>query len=199
MILVDLMRHGSTGRSGYLDGRTDPPLDAEGWEAFTRQTNGRDYERIVASPLQRAAEPADRLARERDVRLCLDKRWAEMDFGSVDGLSQSDIAKDASAARMLEAFWRDPAANPIAGGEPFAAFAARIGEAMGDLMAEGGNSPVLVVTHAGPMRMAIATASGISFERLWALRIAPGTRITLAAGRDGGGRFWGEIVEVVQP
>ena len=58
---------------------------------------------------------------------------------------------------------------------------------------------MLVITHAGPMRAALALACGIPFANLWAFKIDPGTRITLRAGRDPGAGLWGEIVEVVQP
>ena len=66
-------------------------------------------------------------------------------------------------------------------------------------LAEAAGGRVLVITHAGPMRAALALACGLPFANLWAFKIDPGTRITLAAGRDPGGSLWGEIVEVVQP
>ena len=59
---------------------------------------------------------------------------------------------------------------------------------------------MLVVTHAGPMRAALALACGLPFANLWAFKIDPGTRITLRGRpRSTGGSLWGEIVEVVQP
>ncbi len=76
---------------------------------------------------------------------------------------------------------------------------ARVSGAIQRLFAEAAGARVLVITHAGPMRAALAVACGLPFANLWAFKIDPGTRITLAAGRDPGGSLWGEIVEVVQP
>ena len=64
---------------------------------------------------------------------------------------------------------------------------------------EANQKPALIVTHAGPMRTALALARNIALESLWAIRIDPATRITLRTGRGDGGALWGEIVEIVQP
>jgi len=60
-MMVDLLRHGATGRAGYIDGRSDWPLTDAGWHQMQRQTAGRRWTAIVASPLRRAREPAERL------------------------------------------------------------------------------------------------------------------------------------------
>jgi alpha-ribazole phosphatase len=196
-MIADLLRHGSTGRDGHLDGLTDHGMSAAGWAAVRAQTAGRHWPLIVASPRRRTREPAAALAGERAVPLRLDDDWAELDFGRWDGRARAGIEAEPGGGAALAAFYADPAAHTPPGGEPWEAFAARIGRALRTLLAVEG--PVLVVTHAGPIRLALAMACGFPFDRLWALRIAPATRVRLAVEEAPGGGLAGQIVEIAQP
>jgi alpha-ribazole phosphatase len=68
-----------------------------------------------------------------------------------------------------------------------------------ELAAWPGDGPVLVVTHAGPIRAAISHACGIAWASTWAMRIGYATRIRLNLGLTPEGEVWGEIIEIVQP
>jgi alpha-ribazole phosphatase len=198
-MLIDLLRHGTTGRDGYLDGRTDHPLSAEGRAQFESQTGHRDWPTIVTSPLRRAREAAEGLAGARNLALRVDEDWAELDFGVWDGRRKSELEAEPATQAALAAFYRDPSISPPPGGEAWASFEARIGRALRRLADKTGPGPVLVVTHAGPMRLALAMACGLPLDRLWALRIGFGTRIRVNLEVVANGKFWGEIVEVSQP
>ncbi len=196
--MVDLLRHGTTGRSGHLDGRTDFPVDDDGWAQFRRQTEGRMWPLIVTSPLRRARECAEQLAHQTGARLHVDPDWAELDFGALDGLSHERIAQDPDLSAAQAAFQADPSACSLPEGEAWVAFEQRISRALGRLASEEGTGPVLVVSHAGAMRAAMSVACGIAFAPLWSVRISHGTRVRLRLGSDAGGRMWGEIVELSQ-
>lgn len=191
-MIVDLLRHGTTGRDGFLDGRTDLALSADGWGQMERQTAGGRWRSVVASPLRRAHDPALRYATETGCRFRVDAAWAEIDFGAWDGQLRSEIP-----AAHLRAYHADPGQFGPPGGEAWRDFEARIGSALANLMHDA--DPVLVVSHAGAIRMALSLSCGIGFDRLWALRIACGTRVRVALGQGADGRLWGEIVEVAQP
>ena len=199
MMLVDLLRHGETTTPGRLLGRTDPALSATGWGQFTRQTADRRWDAIVASPRQRTRAPAERLGGERALPLRIDDDWAEIDFGDWDGREINELRAGASTADALTAIYSNPDAVGPPGGETWHALKARIARAFERLLEPPAPARLLVVTHAGPMRAALALACGIPFGNLWAFKIDPGTRITLHAGRDPGAGLWGEIVEVAQP
>jgi alpha-ribazole phosphatase len=188
MTLVELVRHGETEAPGRLLGRTDPALSAAGWRQVERQTVNRNWNLIIASPRRRACAAAERLAAERRLALRLDEDWAELDFGDWDGRLIAELRADPSTAAAFSALYAGADAGAAPGGESWAG-----------LLVEAAGGRVLVITHAGPMRAALAVACGLPFANLWAFKIDPGTRITLAAGRDPGGSLWGEIVEVVQP
>ncbi len=199
MILIELLRHGETETPGRLLGRTDPALSEAGWRQVERQTANRNWDLIIASPRRRACAAAERLAAERRVALRLDDDWAELDFGDWDGRLIAELRADPSIAAGFTALYAGTDADAAPGGESWGDLKARVSGAVQRLLVETAGARVLVITHAGPMRAALAVTCGLPFANLWALKIEPGTRITLSTGRDPGGSLWGEIVEVVQP
>ena len=198
-MLIDLLRHGTTGRDGYLDGRTDHPLSADGRAQFESQTARRDWPTIVTSPLRRAREAAQLLAGSRNLGLRIDEDWAELDFGLWDGRRKSELEEEPAIRAALAAFYRDPSTDPPPDGESWASFEMRIGRALTRLAHPANPGLVLVVTHAGPMRVALHQVCGLPLDRLWALRIGFGTRIRLNFEVAADARVWGEIVEIGQP
>ncbi len=197
-MLIDLIRHGSTGRSGFLDGLTDTELIAEGWAAFETQTRGHQWSHIITSPRQRAHAAATKLAGATKCPLTIDDGWAEYNFGDWDGRARCEIEHDAVGRAALANFYADPAAHPPPGAEPWPAFAARVSAAL-QRAVDCGSGPVLVVTHAGPIRQTLALATGMAHTNTWALRIGYGTRLRLNIGRAPDGALWAEILELVQP
>lgn len=198
-MIVDLLRHGDTGRSGFMDGRTDHPLSDAGWAQVRAQTEHGQWELIVSSPLRRAREAAEVVARTAGLNLRVDAAWAEMDFGAWDGQPRSGIEEHAEGKAALARFYADPVANPPPHGEARDVFETRIRHALRQLAGDAAAGPILVVTHAGPMRAALAIACGLELKSLWALRIGYGTRIRLHLEYAPGGKLWGEIVEIIQP
>lgn len=195
-MIVDLVRHASTGRRGHLDGATDVPLLAGAADALARRYAGRDWSRVVGSPLRRALDTARALAGARPLQV--DPGWRELDFGTWDGAPPGTIPADA-----LARFHADPVAHPFPGAEPWAGFQARIEAALHSLHALAGAdadaAPVLVVSHAGAMRMALQCTCGWTLAQCWSLRLDYGTRLGLRVERDAGGALWGEVLELEQP
>ena len=199
MMRIDLLRHGETETPGRLLGRTDPALSEKGWAQFARQTDGRQWGAIVTSPRLRARAAAERLAGASETPLRVDDDWAEVDFGAWDGRTLDELRADAATADSLAALYSSPDAPSAPRGESWKTLTARVSRAIDRLLAGTADDGVLVVTHAGPMRAALALACGMPFACLWAFKIDPGTRISLHAGRDETSGLWGEIVEVAQP
>ena len=106
-------------------------------------------DRIVSSPLRRCTALADRPRRAASRRpLTLDPRWREIDFGAWEGRPWDAIPRpelDAWAADLMHA-------RPH-GGESVAMLAARVAEAIAACPA---GERIVVVTHAGPIRAALA-------------------------------------------
>jgi broad specificity phosphatase PhoE len=119
--------------------------------------------RIVTSPLARARATAHRIAAELGgSRVALDPRWREADFGLAEGLTFTELERrwPELASRLVH---DDPAID-WPGGEAHASLAARVSEAIGDLGRTGGTW--VVVTHGGPLRLAVALATGTELARV---------------------------------
>ncbi|MNW21929.1 hypothetical protein D3C71_2231230 [compost metagenome] len=58
---------------------------------------------------------------------------------------------------------------------------------------------MLVVSHAGVLRLAISRICGMPLSMLWAVRIDYGTRVRLRVERGDDDRLWGELLELRQP
>jgi alpha-ribazole phosphatase len=195
-MILDLMRHASTGRSGHLDGRTDPPLVEGAMDALYRCHTGIGWSRVIASPRRRALDTAHALVAGSNQFCEIHPDWAELDFGDWDGLHFDELP-----AEQLAAFYEEPHDMVPPNGESWQQFQQRVEEQLHRLVDEddGDGLPVLVVSHAGVLRLAISRICGIPLSMLWAVRIDYGTRVRLRVERGEDGRLWGELLELRQP
>jgi broad specificity phosphatase PhoE len=170
---VLLVRHAETAWTGIrFCGTSDPPLSDLGRLAADRlaESVAGTVPRgtvIVSSPSRRAIETASRIGEGIGAPVAIDSRWREVDFGAAEGLTFEEVAErwPAHAARLLEGEtsidWPE--------GEREADLGARVEAALRGLPP----SPcAIVVSHAGPIRLAIAITLGIAPERIPPL--APG-------------------------
>jgi broad specificity phosphatase PhoE len=168
-----LVRHAATTWSGVrYSGRSDPWLSPAGRAqaaalAAEVAADLRPGEAVclVSSPSRRARQTARAIEaaviRRGDVHLVrglrLDPRWAEVDVGQVDGWTFERIERRLPAlAAALAA--GDPAIDWPAG-ERAADLDRRVEAAWADVVAEPADT-VIVVSHAGPLRLAVAAAEG---------------------------------------
>ena len=159
------VRHAATSWTGSrYCGRTDLPLSDAGRAAAARLAAELGPSlppgiRIVSSPLLRARQTATAIALAvSSASLEVDARWSESDFGSAEGLTYDELTLAAPdiAVRLADG----DVAIDWPGGETALALAARVEAAWRDLSGDGG--PTLVVSHGGPLRIAIALASNRS-------------------------------------
>ncbi len=137
--------------------------------------------RIVTSPARRARDLAERLGGD----IAVEDRLRELDFGDWEGRRWQDLGREALDA------WREalPDAAPP-GGETLSAMAARCAGWLDSLKPEG--SPVLAVTHAGPIRIIRALiareplltyfAVNIPFAEALSLEVSPATTVYTGLG-----------------
>lgn len=193
-MILDLLRHGATGRESFLDGRTDPPLQ-EGAIDPLRHHVDSGWSRVISSPRRRALDTATALVAGTDVFCEIHPDWAELDFGDWDGCRFDELP-----AAELAGFYEAPDQVLPPNGESWAAFALRIETQLHRLLDEDeGNGPVLVVSHAGVLRLALSQICGIPLALLWTLRIDHGTRLRLRLERTADDQLWGELLELKQP
>jgi broad specificity phosphatase PhoE len=160
---IVLVRHAQTAWSGRrFCGRSDPPLNRVG--CATAERVAADLRtwlpagtRVIASPRRRAIQTAAVIAAAlANAPVEIDERWLETDFGMAEGLTFDQLAEAAPdiAARLVavavDVDWP--------GGEQATALASRIADAWNDL-AHRRAGPIVVVTHGGPIRVAVGLAT----------------------------------------
>lgn len=109
---------------------------------------------LWTSPLQRARGLAEALAPALGCALQTDVRWQELHFGAWEGRPWSAINRAES-----DPWAADPEHLAPPGGETLAALRTRVHAAM-DALTGHPATRVLVVAHAGPIRVALARARG---------------------------------------
>lgn len=183
-ITLDLMRHGEPVGGRRYRGQIDDPLSEKGWaQMHVAVGDVVPWTRIVSSPLLRCRAFAEMLAERHGQHLALDERLKEVGFGEWEGKSAAEIEADAPGS--LTRFKADPVNARPAGAEPLAAFHARVSAALDDLLAQHTGQHVLVVGHAGVMRMALAWALHIPLEHAYRVEVASAslTRLRFDGGR----------------
>lgn len=159
-----LARHGETdwNREGRFQGHADPPLNDLG-RAQARELADRlarePLAAVYASPLRRAYETAEIVAATHDLPLRSVAGLREVDVGSWSGLTRSEIE-----ARFPEGYrrWLD-FGHGWDDGETYEELGERVLPALLAVAEAHDGSPVLAVTHGGPIRATIAHASGIAY------------------------------------
>jgi len=181
---VDLMRHGEPVGGRRYRGQIDDPLSERGW-AQMQAALGESvpWTQIVSSPLLRCRAFAESLADRHGLPLTLDERLKEVGFGVWEGKSAAEIEREAPGT--LAQFKADPVNARPAGAEPLADFQGRVAAGMADLLARHAGRHVLLVGHAGVMRMALAWALQIPLENAYRIEVATAslTRLRFEAGR----------------
>ena len=180
---LDLMRHGEPVGGRKYRGQIDDPLSDKGWAQMRAAVgDAAPWTRIVSSPLARCRAFAETLAARHALPLDVDDRLKEVGFGAWEGKSAAEIEQ--AAPGTLARFKADPVHARPAGAEPLAGFHARVATALDDLLAQHAGQHVLLVGHAGVMRMALAWALHIPLEHAYRIEVATATLTRLRFDGD---------------
>lgn len=168
---LDFLRHGEPVGGRRYRGQTDDPLSDKGWAQMRAATAGaRPWNAIVSSPLARCAAFSEWLTGETGLPLVFDERLKEVGFGVWEGRTPDELKREAH--ECVFEFKRDPVANRPRGAELLADFHARAVAAYEDILAHHAGGHVLVVAHAGVMRMVICHVLGLPAARAYHLNVA---------------------------
>ncbi len=165
MTTLLLARHGETdwNRDHRFQGHADPPLNGDGRRQareFAEQIAGERIVAIYSSPLRRALETAEIVGERLGLGVATLDALREIDVGEWQGLTRSEVEE-----RYPEAFARWIAfGQGWERGETYEQMGKRVRAALQDLATRHPGEVVLVVTHGGPVRTALAAAQGISHE-----------------------------------
>jgi alpha-ribazole phosphatase len=185
---LDFLRHGEPVGGKKYRGQTDDPLSEKGWAQMRAATVGeRPWTAIVSSPLSRCKDFAEWLSETVSLPVQLDARLAEVGFGTWEGQTAEQLKQQ--DPDCIFNFKRDPVGNRPEGAEPLADFHARIAAAYEDMQQRHAGQHVLVVAHAGVIRMAICHALGLSPEQAYRINVGSAGMARIRIENKAGQRF----------
>lgn len=186
---IGLLQHGAVEAGDVFCGELDTPLSKQGWKHL-KQKFGRgagDWDAVVSSPKMQCVEFAEWFTQKHDLSLVRDERLREIHFGAWEGCSPQQVLQ--AYPEQLASWWVNPAQVVPENGEHFGEFRARVLDAWMELQRAYRGERVLVVTHAGVIRVILAHVLQMPDERLLALNIEPGALTHLRVLRDRSGEW----------
>ncbi len=187
-----LVRHGVTDHtlgklfSGGL-GSANPPLNDEG-RAQARATGewlaplSGTFDALISSPVRRTRQTAEILAQFFDLEIEEEHGVAEMEFGTWDGMSFTQVHEQ--WPDEISSWLGDLESAPH-GGESFRAVEKRVLEGRDRMVASYEGSTVVVVSHVTPIKTLVAEALGAPLEAVYRMELAPAS-VTVISYFQGG-------------
>jgi probable phosphoglycerate mutase len=185
--LVLLVRHGLTPTTGTrLPGRARGLHLSDAGKAQAEAVAQRiaplgDVAAVYASPLERARETAAPIAKATGNRVRTLADLHECDFGQWTGRKLSDLRKKKEWARVQ----RNPSGFRFPKGESFGEMQVRITDALAQLRARHPGQRVVAVSHADPIKAAVAHAMGTHLDLFQRVVISPCSVSAVALTDDG--------------
>ncbi|MBR9727947.1 histidine phosphatase family protein [Shewanella intestini] len=149
-----IMRHGLPEQADCLLGRTNPPLTTIGWQQMYRSSAALEYDLIISSPRQRCSAFAQQLAQQHQCPCELDDAWQELDFGDWDGMKIQQLWLQDELG--YPQYWQQPFVYSPPNGESSQQLLSRMTRAITTLAVKHTGKRLLIISHAGVMRMALA-------------------------------------------
>ena len=182
---IDMIRHGEPVGGRKYRGQIDDPLSDKGWQQMRDAVADHcPWDSIISSPLLRCADFANELAERHKLAVSFAPEFMEIGFGSWEGKTANEIQQQTPGA--LEAFWRDPVNNRPDGAEPLVEFRKRIESAWVKLLSLHTDQHILIVCHAGVIRMSLQYMLGMPIENVFRIKVSNAglTRILVDQGSD---------------
>ncbi len=186
-----LVRHGQTPTTGkVLPGRA-PGLhlsdegrgqaDAVAERIVALQGPKRSVAAVYASPLERTRETAAPIAAALGLRVRRHKGLLECDFGDWTGGELKALAKTPEW-RVVQ---RHPSGFRFPGGESFTEMQTRVVGAIDRLRAEHQGQTIVAVSHADPIKAAVAHAMGTHLDLFQRIVVSPCSVSAVLYGAEG--------------
>ncbi len=166
LTVVLLVRHGQTPTTGKLLPGRAPGLHLadsgieQAQRAAERISALTKVDAIYSSPLERARETAAPIAAARGLKTRIDKGLLECDFGDWTGAELKSLMK----LPEWNTVQRAPSTFTFPGGESFTAMQNRIVGAIDRLRAAHPGGTIVCVSHADPIKAAVAHAMGTHID-----------------------------------
>lgn len=160
--------------SKQIYGQRDVPVMLEDHASFEflAKSLPMDQALWLVTPLSRTPQTADRIfkaAAKDPVAFEIEAAFTEQNFGTWQDKTWDQLADDPAALQ----FWQDVETTPPPGGESARQVMIRVHKAIRRLSVDHRGCDIVVVSHAGPIRAAVALALDLNAEAAMRLDIAP--------------------------
>jgi probable phosphomutase (TIGR03848 family) len=185
--LILMVRHGQTPTTGTsLPGRAPGLHLAETGQQQAEAVAARIAEldrvdAIYASPLERARETAAPIGKARGLKVSIDKGLLECDFGDWTG----SLLKDLMKLPEWQTVQKFPSGFRFPNGESFTDMQSRMVNTLDRLRAVHPGGVVVVVSHADPIKAAVAQAMGTHLDLFQRIVISTCSVSAVAYGTTG--------------
>ncbi len=170
------MRHGEPVGGRRYRGQIDDPLSEKGWQQmWSSFDSSGQWDQIVCSDLKRCADFAKQISEKFSIPCETEPLLREIGFGSWEGRTADDINADDPGA--VERFKLDPVNAQPPGAEPLEQFENRINRAWKRIIEKHQGKRILVIGHAGQIRMILRINFGIALDGMFRLDL-PNASIT---------------------
>jgi probable phosphoglycerate mutase len=132
---------------------------------------GERVDAVVASPVRRAHESGQILAERLGVPVEEEPGFAEMDFGTWDGLTFEEVAERHRAD--LDSWVGTTDVRPGGGGESLEMVRARVLEALDRVLERHVGGTVVVASHVTPIKVVVGDAIGAPLESQFRMELRP--------------------------
>jgi probable phosphomutase (TIGR03848 family) len=181
-----LVRHAVTHQTGpMLSGRT-PGIDLSEAgraqaEAVGRRLAGLPVVAVYASPIERTTQTAQAIAAHHDLEVRPLPGVIEADYGDWTGGKLADLAK----TDLWKTVQLAPSRASFPGGESLAGMQARMVAALERVAADDAGALIVVVSHADPIKAAIAHFTGVHLDLFQRIVVSPASVTALALSSYG--------------
>jgi alpha-ribazole phosphatase/probable phosphoglycerate mutase len=192
LTVIDLLRHGDVEGGRKYRGQQDDPLSELGWQQLREVTEQKQaWQHIVTSPLKRCASFAGELAQKYNLPVQTNEFLKEISFGQWEGKTADELLS--LAPDHIKHYWSDPVNFTPPEGENLLDFEKRILQAWHNLVASFEAKHILVVTHAGVIRIILCHVLGMPLTEIFKLDVAlaRASRIEITKAGD---EYWPRLI-----
>jgi alpha-ribazole phosphatase len=186
--VIDLIRHGEPVGGHKYRGQIDDPLSEKGWKQMRDKVAGHTpWQQLCSSPLLRCSAFAEELSSRHQLPLAFDDRLKEVGFGVWEGRTRSQLNEE--DPEQIKRFRADPINSRPPGAEPLQAFSQRVNDAVDEIAASHRQKHVLIVCHAGVIRMTLAHVLNIPLINTYHIEVATAALSRIAIDDNGNRRL----------
>jgi phosphoserine phosphatase len=171
---IFLVRNAATdwNRDKRVVGRREIGLSEAGIaqaEALSERCAKLDIGEVLSSPLVRAMETAERIARPHQLEIARDPRLTDFHAGRWEGMKHAEV----SASDDYKRFLANPLAQAIPAGERLTDARDRLVSSVAQALADNElGASILIISHAGPLRLLLAHYLGMDLANFHRLRLS---------------------------